>query len=85
MNTVNVKIDITTPKGRKIARELYGQKEVEIENPVQSEITGETYEVDEVFDRLLDRLKEYYEGENSQSYEKIQNKNVKLMSKIYST
>ena len=63
MNTINVKIDVTTTKGCRLARELYGQKGVEIENPIQPEVTGKTYSVKETFDELKTSLKEYYEVE----------------------
>ena len=32
MDTVNIKIDVTTTQGYKLVRELYGKKGVEIEN-----------------------------------------------------
>ena len=63
MDTVNVKIDVTTTRGHKLARELYGQKGVEIENPIQPEVTGKTYSVKEVFDELKSSLKHHYGAE----------------------
>ena len=60
MDMVNVKIDVTTAKGYKLAQELYEQKGIEVENPIQPEVTGKTYSVKEVFDELKSSLKEHY-------------------------
>ena len=60
MDTVNVKIDVTTAQGYKLVRELYGKKGVEIDNPIKPEETGTTYSVREVFDELKDSLKKHY-------------------------
>jgi len=60
MDTVNVKIDVTTTQGYKLVQELYGKKGVEIENPIKSEVTGTTYSVKEVFDELKESLKKHY-------------------------
>ena len=60
MDTVNIKIDVTTVQGYKLVRELYGKKGVEIENAIKPETTGTTYSVKEVFDELKDSLKKHY-------------------------
>ena len=61
MDTVNIKIDVTTTtQGYKLVRELYGKKGVEIENTIKQEATGTTYSVKEVFDELKDSLKKHY-------------------------
>ena len=60
MDTVNVKINVTTTQGYKLAQELYGKKCVEVENSVKSEVTGTTYSVKEVFDELKESLKKHY-------------------------
>ncbi|MDR0370366.1 MAG: hypothetical protein LBH80_00705 [Prevotellaceae bacterium] len=60
MNTIKVKIDITTAAGRKLVRELCKRKEVEFETPVQPEMMDETYSVKETFDELRTSLNEYY-------------------------
>jgi len=62
MNTVNVQINVETPAGRKIVRELEKHRKlVKIEYP---EITGledeQTYTVDEVFDELINKLGNHY-------------------------
>jgi hypothetical protein len=59
MNKVIATIDITTPSGRKILRELQGKRAVKIEYPVPAGIeNAPTHK--EVFSRLLDDLTEHY-------------------------
>ena len=59
MNKVLATIDITTPSGRKILRELQGKRAVKIEYPVPAGIeNAPTHK--EVFSRLLDDLTEHY-------------------------
>ena len=57
MDIVNVKIDVSTPKGRKLVRELYGQKGVEVENPMPQ---GRTYTLEEVYEKGLDKMSAHY-------------------------
>ena len=59
MDTVNVKIDVTTAQGYKLVRELYGKKGVEIES-IKQDVSGTTYSVKEVFDELKASLKKHY-------------------------
>lgn len=59
MNKVIATIDVTTPSGRKILRELQGKRAVKIEYPVPAGIeNAPTHK--EVFSRLLDDLTEHY-------------------------
>lgn len=57
MNTVTVKINITTAKGRKLVQELQTQKEVEIEISMPE---GNFYTLDEVYENGLDKLSAHY-------------------------
>ncbi|GAB1415824.1 hypothetical protein MASR2M117_12300 [Paludibacter sp.] len=57
MDTLNVRIDVSTSKGRKLAHELYGRKEVEIENPMPKE---KTYTLEEVYEKGLDKMSMHY-------------------------
>lgn len=68
-NTVNVKIDISTPKGRKLLRDLKDQKCVEIENLPQYEVVGKTYPLEEVYEELKASLKAHYEAKEKRSDE----------------
>ena len=55
---INAQIDISTPTGLKIARELdKHKKQVKIYVPKPE---GETFSLDEVYERGLDRLGEHY-------------------------
>lgn len=60
MNEVIAHIDISTPAGRKIARELHGRKSVTLENSAKPEVHESLYDVDDVFDELLGKLKKHY-------------------------
>lgn len=60
MNEVIAHIDISTPAGRKIARELHGKKSVILENSDKPAVHGNLYDVDDVFDELLGKLKKHY-------------------------
>ena len=52
-------IDITTPSGRKILRELQGKRSVKIEYPLPADIENSHTHKD-VFSKLLDDLSEHY-------------------------
>jgi len=61
--TVTAIIDVSTPTGRKIVRELEKHKRVVkiISEPEPLEpITEKTYPMDEVFDELWDKLEDHY-------------------------
>lgn len=61
MEQLTVKIDISTPRGRKLARELYGQKGVEIENPIPSEILEKKmYSVEEAYEMMMNLVDKHY-------------------------
>lgn len=60
MNTVNVKIDISTPKGIKLLHELKDMKCVEIEDLPQPEVVRKTYTLEEVFEEVKAKLKKHY-------------------------
>ncbi len=59
MNEVIARIDISTPSGRKIVRELENKKAVKIEYPLHEGINGKTYTHEEVFGKLRTKLKEH--------------------------
>ena len=62
METVNVQIDLTTPTGRRLLRELEKHPKVaKIEYPLPAEIAGQkTYTLEESFDECCDILSEHY-------------------------
>ena len=62
MSFVTVTIDISTPTGRRIIRDLDKHKKVvKIQNPLPEHLVGKkTYTVDEVFDRVEQKLNEHY-------------------------
>lgn len=56
--TVSVKINVDTPTGRKIMRDLEKHhKTVEIDNPIPD---VKTFSATEVYERGLDKLSEHY-------------------------
>jgi len=58
MNNVTVTIDISTPAGRRIVRDLEKHKEVvHIENPIPEE---KSYTVKEVFSKVEKKLNDRY-------------------------
>ncbi|NDV45544.1 hypothetical protein D0T49_00560 [Paludibacter sp. 221] len=60
-NEVIAHIDISTPAGRKIVRELEKHKKnVKIEYPLPPEISGKTYSEDEVWEMVENRMSEHY-------------------------
>jgi len=63
MNTVNVQINIDTPAGRRLLREVEKHpKVVKVEYPEPDAMAGQkTYTHDEVFSECYDILSEYYE------------------------
>ena len=61
MNEVIARIDISTPTGRRVVRELEKHKKiVKMEYPLLERITDETYTLDEVHERGLNTLSEHY-------------------------
>jgi len=64
METVNVKVNVSSVAGRKLMREIEKHpRVVEIETSFPVDINGvpeKTYSVDEAFERLDKRLKEHY-------------------------
>jgi len=62
--TVTAHIDVSTPKGRKIVRELEKNKKlVKIDNPLPVGEDGlplETYSVEESFENLWKKMEEHY-------------------------
>ena len=62
METVNVQIDLTSPTGRRLLRELEKHLKVaKIEYPLPVEIAGQkTYTLEESFDECCDILSEHY-------------------------
>jgi len=61
---VTAHIDVSTPKGRKIVRELERNKKVvKIENPLPIDKDGfpeKTYTLEESFEKLWDKMEEHY-------------------------
>ncbi len=62
MSTVNVQIDISSPTGRRLLRELEKHpKAAKVEYPIPEAIAGEkTYTLDDVYNKGIDRLSELY-------------------------
>ena len=61
MNTVTAHINVATPVGRRLLRDLDKYKKVvaiEIEIPIPE--TAKTYTLDEAFDPLWEKLNEHY-------------------------
>jgi len=62
--TVTAHIDISTPTGRRILRELQTHKRVvKIDYPLpvgEDGLTKKTYSVEETFDNLYEKLEEHY-------------------------
>ncbi len=62
MGIIKVKIDITTPTGRRLLKEVEKHPRVaKIEYPLPEEIAGQkTYTLNEVFEECYDILSEHY-------------------------
>lgn len=61
MAKVTVTIDITTPTGRRLLRELEKYPNLaKVEYPIPPEIAGVQYTHEEVFGELVDKLNEHY-------------------------
>ena len=61
MEQLTAKIDVNTSRGRKLVRELHGQKCVEIENPIPAEMAGKImYSVEEAYSMMMDLVNEHY-------------------------
>ncbi|NDP22548.1 MAG: hypothetical protein GZ091_15920 [Paludibacter sp.] len=62
MNTVNVQIDITTPTGRRLLREVEKHPKVaKIEHELPEAIAGQkTYSLDESYEKCCDILSANY-------------------------
>ena len=62
MQAINVRIDISTPTGKRLMREVEKHpKTATIEYPLSKEIEGKSkYTVDEVFEECYDILSEHY-------------------------
>ena len=62
MNTINVQINIDSPTGRRLLREVEKHPKVaKVEQKQPEAITGKTYTHEEVFNECYDILSEYYE------------------------
>ena len=57
---VIAKIDTSMPSGRKIVRELQKKKAVQIEYPLPEQMLGVDDNVNEVFDRLAEKLNTHF-------------------------
>lgn len=61
---VTAHINVSTPKGRKIVRELERNKKlVKIENPMptgEDGLPAKTYSLEESFENLWDKMEEHY-------------------------
>jgi hypothetical protein len=62
METINVQIDISTPTGRRLLREVEKHPRVaKIQYPLPKEIAGQkTYTLEESFEECCDILSEHY-------------------------
>ena len=60
-NEVIARIDVSTPTGRKIVRDLENRRVVKLEYPLPEGIEGKTYTHEEVFGNLRAKLKEHYD------------------------
>ena len=59
--TVTAQINIDTPIGRKLLKELEKHpKAVKVEYPVPEAISGTTYTHEQVFGELVDKLNDHY-------------------------
>jgi hypothetical protein len=62
--SVTAHINVCTPKGRKIVRELESNKKlVKIENPMplgEDGVPAKTHSLDESFENLWDKMEEHY-------------------------
>ena len=59
-NEVIARIDVSTPAGRKIARELENRKAVKMEYPLPAGISGNTCTLDEAYEKGLDKMSSHY-------------------------
>ena len=62
-NEVIAKIDISTPSGRKIVRELEKKRAVKLEYPLPEGMSVSNITVDEYFDELERQLEAHYANE----------------------
>ena len=62
MTEVLARIDITTPRGREIVRELNAEKCVKVEYPMPEGFIASTTTVNEAFDQLEQKLEAYYKN-----------------------
>ncbi|HEY5509357.1 MAG TPA: hypothetical protein VIK29_11835 [Paludibacter sp.] len=62
MQTVHVQIDITTPTGRRLLKEVERHPRVaKVEYPTPEEIAGEkTYTIEEVFSVVEEKMNNHY-------------------------
>jgi len=62
MQTINVKINIDSPTGRRLLKEVERHPKVaKIEYPVPDSIAGEkTYTIEEVFSKVEEKLNNHY-------------------------
>lgn len=62
MNTVNVQIDITSPTGRRLLREVEKHPEIaKIEYPLPEGMAGQkTYTHEEVWSKVEEKLNDHY-------------------------
>jgi hypothetical protein len=61
MNTINVQINIDSPTGRRLLREVEKHPKVaKVEQKLPEAITGKTYTLDESFERCCDILTQNY-------------------------
>lgn len=59
-NEVIARIDVSTPTGRKIVRDLENRRVVKLEYPLPEGIEGKTYTHEEVWERVENKLNEHY-------------------------
>ncbi len=59
-NEVIARIDMSTPTGRRIVRDLENRRVVKLEYPLPEGIEGKTYAHEEVWKRVENKLNEHY-------------------------
>jgi len=60
MDKVLTGIDVSTPRGRKMIRDLDTKECVSIETTLPKDIVGQTYSEDEVWEMVENRMSEHY-------------------------
>jgi len=70
MQTVNVQIDIDSPTGRRLLKEVERHPKVaKVEYPLPVAVAGEkTYSIEEVFSKVEEKLNNHYDTDHKLKY-----------------